>query len=233
MKKILLIGFGLVICQMSHAQRVKLKSPTFMSLTFSSGMNGVATFRNQSLFSFDPIKFKEESEDIGFSIGANAIWELNKKNNLSIGLSATKLGFQLGLDSLFGHDPNDPLIPKAMYAKLQSYFVELPVLVSYKLSKQSNGLFIRTGLKPQFKFLNRSVNRLEYRDRTEERTFQRFPESNWFNLAYSLELGYEAEVNQDLIFQISPYFNTQVVRYFRGTFHRHLWSTGLQLSLVM
>ncbi len=172
---------------------------------------------------------------MGYSLGANWIFPLNKHWNFETGVVLSNKASQTILfDSFTSTNQIDPLVPLTSHIKYSDYFIDAPFKVNFQLSKNKLTYFVGAGIVLNTLFFDRSVITNTYPNRTEVNSYFSFNSVlAMVNLSALVGVGAEYIFNNKFRVRLEPNFQHSILDLRRHTVKVHPYSYGLKVGFCL
>ncbi len=207
----------------------KKESKFQLGLTFSPNLSYRSLFNSDNNLAFIlDVRNENEVPKLGYTIGCNFIYNINKRIGIESGLQFANKGYKKNDGLLqFGNqfNPQSNIKYKSIY---NFYFLDIPLKLNYKIGEKKLKKIISVGALANILLHNSAV--LKQLSPTKQTTRYSVNTLNTFNFSPEIGFGLDYELSKKTNIRILPNFSYGIIKIVDGPIAEHLWQLGMQFS---
>lgn len=208
----------------------KLKLGVIFAPEYSYRKLSVAK-KDESIAFIIPLRNKNESALIGYTLGINAIYNLSKHLNLESGVNYSVKGYKTDEQVLTFEDQLTASGFGQIYGVNKFHFLEIPIKLGFSYGKKKTQFIAGIGVSTSF-FLG---SKSEFKIKSPNGNIQNYSFNSdipyrTFNLSPTISAGINYNINNHSNIKIEPTFKIGLIPLVDAPIKERLWSMGLNIG---
>jgi Outer membrane protein beta-barrel domain len=178
-----------------------------------------------------PIRNDNEKAIIGFSLGANASYQLNNLLNIEFGINYSAKGYKINAQALTFEDQLGTSGFGQITGSSKFHYIEIPIKLGFTFGEKKTQFIAAVGITTGFLLSNKNNLSIKYPDGNIENftnnggiTYRKL------NINPTIAVGLNHNINSKSNIKIEPTFKYGIIAIADAPIKERLWSIGINIG---